>query len=68
MREFNKEGAIYGNFKNPVNEGETFWVDYDLGDDLNGTGTYKKPFKSIDKVEQIILEQLKKTNNEVFIK
>lgn len=68
MREFNKEGSFYGVLKNPVDEGEKFWVDSELGDDINGDGSYEKPFKSPDKAEQIILEKLKKINKEVFIK
>lgn len=67
MREFNKEGSFYGVLKNPVNEGEIFWVDSELGDDLNGDGTCDKPFKSINKVEQIISEKLNDNGKVVII-
>lgn len=47
MRTFNKEGTIYGVYSG-------YWVDSELGDDLNGEGTYEKPFKSLDKILELL--------------
>jgi len=57
MRTFNKEGTIYGVYNG-------YWVDTELGDDLNGNGTFEKPFKSLDKILEL-LHELANIHNEI---
>lgn len=53
MRTFNKEGTIYSTYNN-------YWVDSELGDDINGDGSYETPFRTVEKVYDVCFEELKK--------
>jgi hypothetical protein len=57
MRTFNKEGTIYGVYNG-------YWVDSELGNDLNGEGTCEKPFKSLVKILELSNE-LANIHNEI---